>query len=426
MKYKLKINIKKFLKNHYVDIVLLIILIVLIIVFIIRKYNLVKKKKIVKEKFFGQNLTKNRVPSCLKTYSNKDYSVKFQGLNEQYYNPFYKKMVDYYLRDYYISTSFKSYMPCGYSDDVCALESIRDILNKGARCINLDLFYDGDYEFDPDNKIVVGRVVNNKLNYLKSIEKEYRYLEFKDCLKLIDYLAWKKCNYPLILYLNLEFRNAANLENLIAKDLMDYIGVRFIDKQFGFQRYQIGNIPIRFLKNKLIIVTNYKPISPVLNEIVNGIINPDSNSVLPIELSKKDEDYGGIRGKMPEKNKSIQFTRENMCYVFPKIEYLPNDKYRPKINVNNLNFKDSLDYGIQMFAMNFQQFDENMKEYNKFFKNSGFIPKPIGNKFENKDTNLVFMPKPLNIKEQDYKFTYQPKEIKVNRIPSGWIPDTPM
>ena len=419
MKYELKINFLKFIKNHYVDIILLIVLIVLIIVFVIRK-------KKVKESFFGQNLAKNRVPSCLKTYSNKDYSVKFQNLEEQYYNPYYKKRVDYYLRDYYISTSFKSYMPCGYSDDVCALESIRDILNKGARCINLDLFYDGEYEYDPDNQIVVGRVIDNKLNYLNGIKDEYKYLKFKECLDLINYLAWKKCNYPLILYLNLEFKGAENLESLIAKDLIEYLGVNFLNKQFGFQRYPIGNIPIRFLKNRVIIVTNYKPISPVLNEIVNGIINPDSNSVLPIELSRKDENYGGIRGKMPEKSKSIQFTRENMCYVYPQIEYLPDDKYRPKINVYNLNFKDSLDYGIQMFAMNFQQFDENMKEYNKFFKNSGFIPKPIGNKFENKDTNLVFMPKPLEIKEQNDEFTYQTKEIKVDRLPNGWIPETSM
>ena len=423
MKYKLKINAKKFIKNHYVDIVLILILIVLIIVFVIRKYNLVKKKK-VKELFFGQNLTKNRVPSCLKTYSNKDYSVKFQALEEQYYNPYYKKRVDYYLRDYYISTSFKSYMPCGYSDDVCSLESIRDILNKGARCINLDLFYDGEYEYDPDNQIVVGRVVDNKLNYLKEIKDEYKYLKFKECLNLINYLAWKKCDYPLILYLNLEFKNAKNLENMIAKQLIEYIGKRFLEKQFGFQRYQIGNIPIRFLKNRIIILTNYKPISPILNEVVNGVINVDSNSVLPIELSRKDEEYGGIRGKMPEKNKSIQFTRQNMCYVYPKIEYLPNDKYRPKINVYNLNFKDSIDYGLQMFAMNFQQFDENMKEYNKFFKNSGFIPKQIGNKFENKETNLVFMPKPLEIKEQNNKFTYQPIEINDGRLPKDWMPDT--
>lgn len=400
-------------ENKILQCALLVVSVAIIIAICIHQ----SKKKIKK------HIYHNRAKNCLMPYNN--FKVNFKKLVKTYYNPYYKKQVHYFLRDYYISTSYKSYMPCGHTNDICSYNALKDVLNKGARCINLDLYYEGDFAYDEYSKIIVGNVIDGKLNYLKDVKKQFRYLYLDNCLQIIKDYAWKKCNYPLLLYLNFEFVENKLLESKIYEILLDKISDKFLNKLYGFQRYSIGDIPIEHAINKIVLLTNRKPVYPLLNEIINGTITPNGKSCYELQLTEKDDEYGGIKSKFVKKDDAIELTKFTMTYVYKYSEPNENNVYSPKINTNNLNFKTSFDVGVQLFAMNFQNYpgkNKEMEKYIKFFKNGGFVPKPIKNKTENTSDNLVYMIQPpKKLLKQNKSLYYNNRNTNSDAYAPGWF-----
>jgi len=79
---------------------------------------------------------KNRTQKCLDVYNN--YPVIKQNPlpnGGKYYNEFFKKDKYYGLRDFFYASSYKSYLPCGFTRDVVSYNAIKNVLLKGARAI---------------------------------------------------------------------------------------------------------------------------------------------------------------------------------------------------------------------------------------------------------------------------------------------------
>lgn len=247
---------------------------------------------------------KNRVEKSLSVYKNytliKQNPIPNLG---KYYNQFFKKDKYYGLRDFFYAASYKTYLPCGYTNDIVSYNAIKNVLLAGARAIHLDIFFKGSDPFGDDAKIIVGNVIDGKLSFLKGTPEDKHYLEFMNCLELVNELAWRTSDAPLFLYLNMEFLPNTKLEYQIYSQLVDKCSSRFMDKYYGFQRINIGDIPVNMSLDKLIILTNRVPINGFLNEITNGVMSEDSSNVILYKLTDSDIEYGGIKTKFAKRGR---------------------------------------------------------------------------------------------------------------------------
>jgi hypothetical protein len=344
---------------------------------------------------------KNRAEKCLAVYQNypeiKQNPIPNSG---KYYNRFFKKDKYYGLRDFFYAASYKTYLPCGYTNDIVSYNAIKNVLLAGARVIHLDIFFKGADPFGDDAKIIVGNVINGELSFLKGSSEDKQYLEFMNCLELIIELAWTKSDTPLMLYLNMEFLPNTKLEYQIYSQLLAKCSSRFMDKYYGFQRINIGDIPVNMAIGKLIILTNRIPINGFLNEITNGVMSEDSTNVILYKLTDKEIEYGGIKTKFPKKEDAVKISMFNLVAVMK--DSIPNDKnkYNPKIDTDNYDASYHFELGISITFMNWQNRPES---YLEKFKDGGMILKPA---------ELIYIPKPKPpVEQRDTKFDYETTKV---------------
>ena len=318
----------------------------------------------------------------------------------KYYNRSFKKDKYYGLRDFFYAASYKTYLPCGYTNDIVSYNAIKNVLLAGARVIHLDIFFKGADPFGDDAKIIVGNVIDGKLSILKGSSEDKQYLEFMNCLELIIELAWTKSDTPLMLYLNMEFLPNTKLEYQIYSQLLAKCSSRFMDKYYGFQRINIGDIPVNMATGKLIILTNRVPINGFLNEITNGVMSEDSTNVILYKLTDKEIEYGGIKTKFPKKEDAVKISMFNLVAVMK--DSIPNDKnkYNPKIDTQNYDASYHFELGISITFMSWQN---NPKDYLEKFKDGGMILKPA---------ELIYIPKPKPpVEQRDAKFDYETTKV---------------
>ena len=348
---------------------------------------------------------KNRAEDCLKIYDDpkNPYPVIKQTPipnGGKYYNNLFKKEKYYGLRDFFYASSYKSYLPCGYTNDVVSYNAIKNVLLKGARAIHLDIFFKGDDPFCENSSIIVANVIDGQLSYSDCVKENERYLDFMNCLQLINEIAWSKTDAPLFLYLNMEFCVNTKLEYQIYSQLFAKCSKNLMDKYYSFQRVNIGDIPINMALNKLIILTNRVPINGFLNEITNGVMSADSTNVILYKITDKDIEYGGIKTRFPKKEDAVKVSMFNMVAVIK--ESLPNDKniYNQKIDTNNYDASYHFELGISMTFMNWQN---NPEDYLKKFSEGGMILKPA---------ELIYIPKPKPpVEERDSRFDYETTRV---------------
>jgi len=344
---------------------------------------------------------KNRAKKCLAVY--KNYTLIKQNPianGGKYYNKFFKKDKYYGLRDFFYAASYKTYLPCGYTDDLVSYNAIKDVLLAGARAIHLDIFFKGADPFGDDAKIIVGNVIDGKLSYSDCVSEDKHYLEFMNCLELINELAWRKSDAPLFLYLNMEFLPNTKLEYQIYSQLFTKCANRFMDKYYSFQRINIGDIPVDKAINKLIILTNRIPINGFLNEITNGVMSEDSTNIILYKITNKDIEFGGIKTKFPKKEDIVKISMFNLVAIIK--ESLPNNnnRYYPKIDTQNYDASYHFEVGISMTFMNWQSYP---KDYLEKFTEGGMILKP---------SELIYIPKPKPpVEERNKEFDYETSRV---------------
>jgi hypothetical protein len=347
------------------------------------------------------SIHKNRAEKSLAVFVN--YPVIKQNPipnGGKYYNRSFKKDKYYGLRDFFYAASYKTYLPCGYTNDIVSYNAIKNVLLAGARVIHLDIFFKGADPFGDDAKIIVGNVINGELSILKGSSEDKQYLEFMNCLELIIELAWKKSDTPLMLYLNMDFLPNTKLEYQIYSQLLAKCSSRFMDKYYGFQRINIGDIPVNMATGKLIILTNRVPINGFLNEITNGVMSEDSTNVILYKITDKEIEYGGIKTKFPKKEDAVKISMFNLVAVMK--DSIPNDKnkYNPKIDTENYDASYHFELGISITFMSWQNRPES---YLKKFAEGGMILKPA---------ELIYIPKPKPpVEQRDTKFDYETTKV---------------
>jgi hypothetical protein len=359
-----------------------------------------KKLTAVQNNSTGGNSAENRIELGLEVYKNY-FNMNQLPLpdNGTYFNIYYNQKKYYGLRDYFYASSYKSYLPCGYTDDVVSYNAIRSVILNGARVIHLDVFHSGISQYLENSNVIVGNVVDGKLTYFKEkkdqkpIEHKH-YLIFEDCLKIVYDLAWAKVNTPFFIYLNMEFLPDQNFENRMFSIIRKILAPRFLDKYYGFQRVNLGNIPVGKAINKVILMTNRKPLDPMLNEIINGVMAPIESNVILHTITNNSLEYGGIKTVAVSKQIILDETMYNLVAVIKKNDSNSENEKIMKIDTKNYDTAYNFELGISMTFMNWQNYEapkgnppknDFMHDYLLRFKDGGMILKP---------NQLIFIPKP--------------------------------
>lgn len=276
--------------------------------------------------------------------------------NGVYFNQYYNQKKYYGLRDFFYASSYKSYLPCGYTNDVVSYNAIKNVILNGARVINLDLFYSGISQYLENSEVIVGNVVNGKLTFFPDSKEDERFLDFENCLKIVNDLAWTKVNTPFFIYLNMEFLPDQNFENKTCQIIKKVLGHRFLDKYYGFQRVNLGNIPIGKAVDKLILMTNRKPLDPTLNEIINGVMAPKDSNVILHTITNNSLQYGGIKTVAVSKQILTDQTMYNLVAAIKMNDISTDNFLIMKIDTKNYDTAYNFELGISMTFMNWQNY----------------------------------------------------------------------
>lgn len=377
---------KKILIGVIVLIVLLIIIMSIIPVMLQNDYNArckdraEKCSRLIPEHF--SIINQNPIPNGGKYYNDKFQKDKYYG-----------------LRDFFYAASYKSYLPCGYTNDVVSYNAIKDVLLAGARVIHLDIFYDGKDPFGDDARIIVGNVIDGKLSY-SECKNTLKYLEFMNCLDIINELAWRKTDAPLFLYLNMEFLPNSKLEYQIYSQLFSKCSSKFMFQYYSAQRVNIGIIPVNQAIDKLIILTNRVPLNGFLNEITNGVMSENSSNIILYKITDGDIGCGGIETKFNKEEEVIRQAMYNLVAVMKVSTVNTKNEYNWRIDSKNYDVSYHFKIGISITFMNWQDFPEN---YLKKFSAGGMILKPA---------ELIYIPGPEPpVKERNKEFDYETTKV---------------
>ena len=398
-------------------VVIILVLIFFGLMFYFFIYPILKSKK-DENKTTGGKSAEARITLGLEVYKNYFNMNQLQiPDNGVYFNQYYNQKKYYGLRDFFYASSYKSYLPCGYTKDVVSYNAIKNVILNGARVINLDLFHSGISQYLEDSKVIVGNVVEGKLTFFPDSKEDERYLIFENCLKIVNDLAWTKVNTPFFIYLNMEFLPDQNFENKTCQIIKKVFAHRFLDKYYGFQRVNLGNIPIGKAINKLILMTNRKPLDPMLNEIINGVMAPKDSNVILHTITNNSLQYGGIKTVAVSKQILMDQTMYNLVGVIKTNDTSADNFKIMKIDTKNYDTAYNFEIGISMTFMNWQNYkapdsiqdsapatapapaattttqaptqsktpNDFMYDYLLRFKDGGMILKP---------KELIFIPKP--------------------------------
>jgi glycerophosphoryl diester phosphodiesterase len=168
-----------------------------------------------------------------------------------------------------VNSSHNSYIPCNQNLDIASLESIKNVLLMGARCIELDIH-------EKNNEPVVA---HGRFKILTT-----SYLSLEDCIDVVNKYGFLTSD-PLVLFIEVHATNKKVLKK-INNIIKSKLGNRLLSNE-----YKINNInkkyfidePIKNLLNKIIIVnsTNINTnLEDILDDNTYQINNNNNNTII--------------------------------------------------------------------------------------------------------------------------------------------------
>jgi hypothetical protein len=307
---------------------------------------------------------------------------------------------DFRLSDFYIASSYKSYLTGDQINDYADLEQIKYVLKGGARLIDLDIFCE-NMKWDADPIVCNGWEMGNR--HMTRSRKGY--LKFKDVCHVINQYAFGEehvQNYrdPLFLTLNLHTMRTKGTLDKVADIIMKEFGYR-LKMEFSNQGANVALTPICQLIDKVVIFASGGYEDSNLEEIVSfgwdttmGLSNENATSggeqvgtgedkECSVDLFRRNA-YREIKN-IHEPNKLKQFNKMGISMVIPSVTSLfgpqnlaDMDFKTFKTGKESINQNPSIpwEYGCQFVLMNYQTIDANMAQYMMKFKNQSFILKP--------------------------------------------------
>ena len=309
-----------------------------------------------------------RTSRCIKKSSSKYQKVlHIQSLARN------KKIMEgnYKLSDFYIASSYKSYLTCTNYLDYISIDSLRNCLLNGCRYIDLDI-YNSDFTKDSEPVVAYGKEQGNW--------KFTNNLCLEICFKAISELAFSNkvlnSSDPLFINLNLYLNKNLYTIDKVSEYIYKYFSLRLLPPEYSYQglshnhqaSVNITETPIKELFNKVIFICDQYNL--IKNSKLDEIINISSNI----------GNYKSISyDKIFDNSCNCQ---EDLTDILTDIKDY-NKKYLTRFykpihsrNQSNINYRKAWYLGCQFICMNYNQPDNNMLQYLDKFKEYSFVLKP--------------------------------------------------
>jgi hypothetical protein len=364
-------RLMKFLSTYGIYIILSTALICGIIIYF--KYFYCRVERYLKKmNAFDEILKIQPLSSCKSFQSNKNNNSKD----------------DYVLCDYYIASSYKSYLPCTNYYDYGDIRSVEKVLRYGARYIDLDI-YNKDFDLCTEPVISNG---TEKGNW-----KWTTPILFEDCIKMISKVAFSSelanRNDPLFINLNLYTNGNKNTINKIYKSIVDHLGHKLLPRKYNFQGYSpnpensvdLITTPIKKLFDKVIIICDDHFKGTKLDEIVHLSAKSNGNF--------RNLNYLQVK-ESHEPNELKNFNKKHMTRIIPHFNNRTKENY---------NYATPWYLGCQFICMNYTHVDDIMTEYIRRFKKCSFVLKPYKLRYHAK-----YIPAP---KKQLKQVSFAPEKV---------------
>jgi hypothetical protein len=283
------------------------------------------------------------------------------------------------IRDFYIKTAYNCCASGNFKSDYVSMCALYNVITQGCRCLDFEIYCLND------TPVVAVSSIDQV-----GVKQSYNFLNVSDVFAEINKYAFSGNTMPSIIDgeklqrfcpnptdpLFLHFRLKTNNVGVI-NQLAAIIAKTFESKLLPIQFMREANgknmtkTPIKDLvdningKVVIMVETNSNTGSmPILYQSANmwELTNITTNSVYIHEKRFTD-----IKNTNSPKE-IVDFNRQNMTIVLPDL------------NENNTNYIYVVPrmLGCQFIAMNFQNNDQNLISYNKFFDDSksAFVPRP--------------------------------------------------
>lgn len=316
------------------------------------------------------------------------------------------------IRDFYIKTAYNCCASGNFKSDYVSMCALYNVIAQGCRCLDFEIYCLNDTPV----------VAVSSIDQI-GVKQSYNFLNAADVLEAVNNYAFNGNVLPSILDgeklqrfcpnptdpMFLHFRLKTNNVGVI-NHLASIIAKKFESKLLPIQFMREANgknmtkTPIKDLvdnvNGKVVIMVEKNSNTggmPILYQSANmwELTNITTNSVYIHEKRFTD-----IKNTNSPKE-VVDFNRQNMTIVLPDL------------NENNTNYIYVVPrmLGCQFIAMNFQNTDQNLISYNKFFDNSkcAFVPRPADLLYV-----PVFIPEPKKL--DDALLYSNKKSIKIGGI----------
>lgn len=257
------------------------------------------------------------------------------------------------LCDFYIASSYKSFLPGGQYYDISSIDTIVNVIECGSRYIEMDIYQDS-FCWNSKPKVYSGK--------LQGLWRYSSKLDFEACIIKIRETAFgsqfvKNGTDPLFICLNIYTENNYKMLSKIAKILHRQLGNKLLSSSYSYKTNNLAQTPIKELLGKVIIISNDKWENSPMEEMVNF------SWEMPFlrNLSSEQVLYSFDKVELREYN------RRNITRVFPYIKARDSKNFNPS---------ECWLTGCQFVCMNYQTMDEFMLFYLDKFSKYSLVLKP--------------------------------------------------
>lgn len=308
------------------------------------------------------------------------------------------------LSDYYIASSSNTICIGNLKYDYVSIDMINTVLASGARYIEIPICSSDVSQGSPP----IVATGETKGEWITSLNVLSPFEVFNAIINNAFTTHLGKINYPLFVNLKL-YTTDTNTLNQLTNIIKQCLGNSLLNPTPYYGK-PISLERICILLNKIIIISSDNYSQSTLNSIIvpmGGYLQRVNNSdISSFNANPASNNYTTVLSKTAQTKSSIYMTSKypSLKSVMGKSDFLNELKTDPKITdvltcynqvgmtvicpnletdiiPTNYNITNAMDYGCQFISLNFQVNDASMTTYTAMFKNSSFVLKPDGFRF---------------------------------------------
>ena len=294
----------------------------------------------------------------IKTLGNIENISKFVSINSTLNS---EKDRELKLCDFYICSAYRPYLIKNQYLDYLDLEMVKRYLKFGVRCMYIEV-YNSNLTENADPIIAVGFKSGQWKLSLNTIL-------FDDFCKLIAISAFSSGfvnnpNDPFLLLINLNTQGNLNTLNKMKKIIYRRFKKYLLNNSFTYSQKNIGEIKVKNLMRKIIIITSGGYENSDLEELINH--SWDKDHIKKISYKSLDPSINDTNVIKLDSNELQKINKHNLTIVVPEEFSLFSYNYEPEY------FWKS---GCQCVCVNYQIVDTFLNSYITKFRNDSFVKK---------------------------------------------------